>query len=906
MLRLTVALLLAPTAARAQSTFYEDDFTCTDDANFAVPLGVEGWKNLYAADGWTTAGTGGVSPNTDDDAGGFGAPLDAFENALLTGHSSWTDVVVQARVADDDDDAHGLVARWAGSGSYWSCFMTGDQRPNCAGGGAAGSGAFLARVDTGQACAADYVVARDGAFVFNLGASYLMALSVIGADVSCTIDADRDGVLGTAGDVVLAYVDPDPLPSGLAGLWAYNDGDTNGELDFDEVVITGFDPDADGDGLSDAAEVTAGTDPGRVDTDGDTISDRDEAIFQDVPADTDGDGILDTLDLDSDDDGLPDVAEAGDGASSTPPVDTDCDGKPDYLDPESDGDGVLDGDDNCPVDDNGGQADFDGDGLGGACDPDDGDDDGDEDGVLDGREVLVFGTDPGNPDTDGDGLLDGQELGLGVPQGVDTDLGVFVPDADSGATTTSPTSADTDADGLADGEEDADLDGVVDAGETDPSDPDTDADGLLDGVEGVVGTDPLDPDTDADGALDGADCAPLDPAVPSAEIAADGIDQDCDGVDDCFRDGDDDGVGRLDTAPGDNLDCTDTVGESALSTDCDDGDASIAPGAPEGLADGVDQDCDGAEACYTDADLDGAGVVLPTASADLDCADPGEATDSGDCDDTAPDSFPGNPEIAGDGIDQDCDGVDDCYPDADLDGFGDGTALPGDDLDCADTPGEAPVAGDCAPDDAAVSPGATEGVDDGIDQDCDGGDACYADLDGDGFGGAIAPSADLSCAHAGLAGVPGDCDDGSDAAFPGAPEVTADGADQDCDGADACFEDLDGDGAGTPAVVAGDDLDCTDTAGESTTSDDCDDTDPGAFPGAPEVAADGIDQDCDGLDLTSDNDRDPVEVVKSEGAGCGCDAAAGGPPWPGMGVLLVLLRRRRGGRGFGRSRGLDG
>jgi hypothetical protein len=103
----------------------------------------------------------------------------------------------------------------------------------------------------------------------------------------------------------------------------------------------------------------------------------------------------------------------------------------------------------------------------------------DDDGILDGHEdvrnygVVDFSeTDPCDLDTDGDGLQDGTEIGRTLAGiGPDTDVGIFVPDADP-ATTTNPRDSDSDNDGLFDGEEDADHNGAIGEGETDPRVPD--------------------------------------------------------------------------------------------------------------------------------------------------------------------------------------------------------------------------------------------------------------------------------------------------------------------------------------------------------------------------------------------------------------------------------------------------
>ncbi len=75
-----------------------------------------------------------------------------------------------------------------------------------------------------------------------------------------------------------------------------------------------------------------------------------------------------------------------------------------------------------------------------------------------------------------------------------------------------------------------------------------------------------------------------------------------------------------------------------------------------------------------------------------------------------------------------------------------------------------------------------------------------------------------------------DCDDTDETVYPGADEIPYDGVDQDCDGAD--LSDVDGDGWSS-----------TEVGGE-----DCDDDNPGVHPGAEDINGDGIDQNCDGSD----------------------------------------------------------
>jgi uncharacterized repeat protein (TIGR01451 family) len=327
--------------------------------------------------------------------------------------------------------------------------------------------------------------------------------------------------------------------------------------------------DSDGDGLTDAREVSMGTDPRDADSDDDGVPDGAEPLpFED----SDGDGLINALDPDSDNDGLFDGTEMGRDCSS-PGTDVtkrrcipDADAGSTTTNPlarDTDGGGMSDGsedpnlngkidagetDPKNPSDDSS-VIDSDGDGLSDAFEvrwrgnPNDADTD--DDGVPDGDEPNpTYDTDGDGAtslldvDSDNDGLFDGTEMGRDCNgPGTDVSKGHCRPDADRGATTTSPLLRDTDRGGMSDGSEDPNLNGRIDEGEMNPLDPsddqyviDSDGDGLGDALEATLGSDPFDADTDDDGLIDGLE------ANPSADGDLDGLisvldpDSDDDGI----------------------------------------------------------------------------------------------------------------------------------------------------------------------------------------------------------------------------------------------------------------------------------------------------------------------------------------------------------------------------------------
>ena len=270
-----------------------------------------------------------------------------------------------------------------------------------------------------------------------------------------------------------------------------------------------------------------------------------------------------------------------------------------------------------------------------------------------------------------------------------------------------------------------------------PEEPDLVGDGVDQNCDGVDGTDE-DGDAFASVPSGGPDCDDLDGTTypGAADLVGDGIDQDCGGGDGVDAD--------VDTYPS----------IASGGTDCDDLDAGVHPGAVDSLLDGVDQDCDGVDGAGADVDGDG---------------DP----ESTDCDDLDPSRYNGAPELCDD-IDSNCDGDADSdialtwYADSDTDGYGSSSATQ---AACEAPQGYIAVGGDCDDSEATVHPGAPEECD-GLDNDCDAAlpaDESDADLDGH-----------MLCT--------GDCDDAAPDVYPHATEVPLDGTDQDCDGADVCFD----------------------------------------------------------------------------------------------------------------------
>ena len=125
-----------------------------------------------------------------------------------------------------------------------------------------------------------------------------------------------------------------------------------------------------------------------------------------------------------------------------------------------------------------------------------------------------------------------------------------------------------------------------------------------------------------------------------------------------YTDADNDGFGDDATA---TPFCQAPVNMITIGGDCDDANNTVYPGAPE-ICDGLDNNCNGQEDegltflnYYFDGDNDGYGIGNPTVS----CSPiSGYATQTGDCDDSNNTVYPGATDTEGNGIDENCDGID--------------------------------------------------------------------------------------------------------------------------------------------------------------------------------------------------------------------------------------------------------
>ena len=171
-------------------------------------------------------------------------------------------------------------------------------------------------------------------------------------------------------------------------------------------------------------------------------------------------------------------------------------------------------------------------------------------------------------------------------------------------------------------------------------------------------------------ATQGGDCNDQASAVhPGSSEQCNNVDDNCDGLTDngapgvttYYADADGDGWG---SGAGQQLCAASGIYSATKNGDCDDAKGAVHPGAAE-VCNGLDDDCVGGiddglatQTWFYDGDADGYGSAATTVA----CGPSGawSASQGGDCDDAKPMVHPGANEVQCNGIDENCDGVDDC------------------------------------------------------------------------------------------------------------------------------------------------------------------------------------------------------------------------------------------------------
>ena len=361
------------------------------------------------------------------------------------------------------------------------------------------------------------------------------------------LDSDNDGIadiieaggIDADGDGHIDY----PIPGDATSINDANNDGFDDEIainplpdnDFDNDGIQNrLDLDSDGDGISDLTEAggidsdSNGLIDGFTDTNENGLDEDTEATSLPLPnSDMNPIDGPDYLDIDADDDGLPDNIEAqptfdyqSPEATSLPngfntaypqsivPEDSDRDSIPDYRDTDSDNDELSDaveGDRGFFI-----RSDADGDGLVNGFEGSEINDPEDVNDEIEDPTLLPDVQSPGGdvdyrqnaiPDSDGDGVTDAQEIADGTDPDNPCD---FEMPSITETQTEEYLSADCDGDGVTNGDE-------IEDG-TNPEDPcgamvsssslvptgdylisDCDGDGVTNGDEREDGTDPLDP-----------------------------------------------------------------------------------------------------------------------------------------------------------------------------------------------------------------------------------------------------------------------------------------------------------------------------------------------------------------------------------------------------------------------------
>jgi MYXO-CTERM domain-containing protein len=229
---LALATLLLLAAFPLEAAEFTYDFA-SDKDSFS---GTDGWVSHYCADPWTTKGTSGVFPRTDDGCNACGGASnctfgfdksgkscyfsDAADNHLTFGPGTWKNFIYESDLLFHGGDSVGFVFRYRHSREFYAVVLSKDDAVQPAGVcNEKLAGARLMRVKAGQGS----TLAEKAGVGWEAGKTHAVRITAVDASLKFEFDQNADGAFSPT-ELVFDLTDPDPLTAGQVGFYAYNAG----------------------------------------------------------------------------------------------------------------------------------------------------------------------------------------------------------------------------------------------------------------------------------------------------------------------------------------------------------------------------------------------------------------------------------------------------------------------------------------------------------------------------------------------------------------------------------------------------------------------------------------------------------------------------------------------------------